>query len=142
MLEETLLERIRSLGKNPGEKAVLDIQARMNSIVKHLKRMLNTRQGSVLIAEDYGMPDFTNYPGDDISEIAKELELALKHSILKYEPRLDKVAIRFEPGAEDILSLRFRLEASVFADRDRKIPVVFETVVRAGGNVEIENAGN
>lgn len=138
MFEESLLERIRSLERNPEGRDVRDISVTMNSIVNHLRKMLNTRRGSVSIAEDYGMPDFTNYPGDDITEMASELEQALRHSILKYEPRLDKVIVHFEPRMEDLLSLRFKLEASMFVNNDRKIPVVFETVVRAGGAVDIE----
>lgn len=138
MFEESLLERIRSLERKPDGREIRDVSVTMNSIVNHLRKMLNTRRGSVSIADDYGMPDFTNYPGDDLTEMAKELEQALKQGILKYEPRLDEVTVKFEPRAEDILSLRFKLEASIFSSNDRKIPVVFETVVRAGGAVDIE----
>jgi type VI secretion system protein len=140
MYEESLLERIRRL-ESPVEKGrTPNLSHRVGSILHHLRRMLNTRQGSVPIAEDFGMPDITNFPGDDLLSTARDLERVLIAAIQKYEPRVQKVRIRFEPPSGDGVQLRFRLEAEMIDSRDRgrTIPIIFETVVSPNGLIEVE----
>lgn len=109
----------------------------VESILRHLRNILNTRQGSVLIADDYGMPDLTNFPGENLSEAAAELEDVMKRIIQKYEPRLTNVKISFEPEVDASSVLRFKLSAEVIS-RENRTPVVFETVVTSSGMVKIE----
>jgi type VI secretion system protein len=103
--------------------------------------MLNTRQGSVLIADDYGMPDFTNFPVDDLSKTAAEMEQIIAGMIRKYEPRLHGVRIHFDPTPGDMHSLRFRLEAQMIdpLNRDRTVPIGVETIVTTEGKVRIDS---
>lgn len=100
--------------------------------------MLNTRQGSVPIADDYGMPDLTNFPGEDLTAAADELQQVIEKVIRKYEPRLEKVAIVFEPRPGETTLLRFKLEGATGDERNGSIPVVLETVVTAEGAVRVE----
>jgi type VI secretion system protein len=65
---------------------------RMVSIMDHLNRLFNTREGSLPHLKDYGIPD--------ISEIYRkmpygmeELQQAVKRTIEKYEPRLHKIKV-------------------------------------------------
>jgi type VI secretion system protein len=65
---------------------------RILSIMDHLSRLFNTREGSLPHLKDYGIPD--------ISEIYRkmphgieELQAAIKRTIEKYEPRLHKVKV-------------------------------------------------
>jgi len=62
------------------------------SIMDHLNRLFNTRDGSLTHLKDYGLPD--------ISEIYRkmphgieELQKAIKRTVEKYEPRLKKVKV-------------------------------------------------
>jgi type VI secretion system protein len=62
------------------------------SIMDHLNRLFNTREGSLSHLKDYGLPD--------ISEIYRkmphgieELQKAIKRTVEKYEPRLVKVKV-------------------------------------------------
>jgi type VI secretion system protein len=62
------------------------------SIMDHLNRLFNTREGSLPHLKDYGLPD--------ISEIYRkmphgieELQKAIKRTVEKYEPRLKKVKV-------------------------------------------------
>jgi type VI secretion system protein len=62
------------------------------SIMDHLNRLFNTREGSLVHLKDYGLPD--------ISEIYRkmphgieELQKAIKRTVEKYEPRLTKVKV-------------------------------------------------
>jgi type VI secretion system protein len=65
---------------------------RVISIMDHLNRLFNTREGSLPHLKDYGLPD--------ISEIYRkmphgieELQKAIKKTIEKYEPRLQKIKV-------------------------------------------------
>jgi type VI secretion system protein len=64
----------------------------ITSIMDHLNRLFNTREGSLPHLKDYGLPD--------ISEIYRkmphgieELQKAIKRTVEKYEPRLRKVKV-------------------------------------------------
>ncbi|HQO36171.1 MAG TPA: type VI secretion system baseplate subunit TssE [bacterium] len=138
MYEETLLERIRHLEQDPHERGARDISLGIESILGHLQKMMNTRQGSVPIANDYGMPDLTNFPGDNLGAAAGELEHMIKAVIQKYEPRLIQVDVHFDPKPGETSILRFRLEGTMMADRNKTTPIVFETIVTAEGAVRLE----
>ncbi len=138
MNNETLLERIRNLEKSPEELADKDTSRNVLSILQHLRKILNTRQGSVLIADDYGMPDLTNFPGENLSAAAEELEEIMKAIIQKYEPRLVNVKVGFEPEVNDSSTLRFKLSAESISEQNTRTPIIFETVVTSEGMVRID----
>ncbi|PKN30391.1 MAG: type VI secretion system baseplate subunit TssE [Deltaproteobacteria bacterium HGW-Deltaproteobacteria-21] len=137
MREERLLERIHNTELNPERREGSNSARRVRSIMNHLQRILNTKHGSVPIAEDYGMPDFTDLPSAFSTESTHEVERTLKAEILKYEPRLQKVRISFESQKEDILSLRFKVEAQMIGEDGS--PISFETVVDATGKVTVKD---
>jgi type VI secretion system protein len=138
MNNETLLERIRNLEKSPDELTDKDASRNVQSILQHLRKILNTRQGSVLIADDYGMPDLTNFPGENLSAAAEELEEIMKVIIQRYEPRLVNVKVGFEPESNDSSTLRFKLSAESISGQDTRTPIIFETVVTSEGMVRID----
>jgi len=137
MREERLLERIHNAELDPERREGNNSARRVRSIMNHLQRILNTKHGSVPIAEDYGMPDFTDLPSAFSNESTHEVERTLRTEILKYEPRLQKVRISFESQKEDILSLRFKVEAQLMGDDGS--PISFETVVDGAGKVTVRN---
>ena len=102
----------------------------------HLQRILNTRQGNVPIAEDYGIPDFTellySYP-----DSVRDMEKSIRQTIQKYEPRLTAVRVSFTPQEEYTLSLRFHIVAKL-ATTEKRNQVVFETIVDTEGKVTIK----
>lgn len=62
------------------------------SILSHLTRLLNCRQGSLLHLPDYGLPDVAEiYQGLPYS--LNQLLQAIKNTIEKYEPRLQQVSV-------------------------------------------------
>jgi len=137
MREERLLQRIHNLEKKPDRRGGIDPTRQINSILTHLQRILNTRRGSVPIAEDFGMPDFTDLPGAFSTGSTHEVERILRQVIQKYEPRLTKVRIGFEPQENDLLSLRFKIEGQMA--REEGGSITFETVVDAGGKITVRN---
>jgi type VI secretion system protein len=137
MYEERLTQRIRNLERKNAVKGGSDVSQIVNSIISHLQRVLNTRQGSVPIAEDYGMPDFTNYQGLGLTEEAKDIADIIKSMILKYEPRLGGAQVTYEPDKDDLLSLRFKLQTEIVHVRDERIVVELETVISSEGKVRV-----
>ncbi len=134
MREERLLERFRAIEKEPQRRETMDPNRQILSILRHMECILNTRQGSVIIAPDFGMPDFTNLKmfGD---ESAREIEQTIRDIITKYEPRLVQPRVGFTPQEEDLLALRFSISAKLAIDEN--IPVVFNTIVRDDGKIQV-----
>ena len=135
MREARLLERIRTWERDPARREREDPRRVIDSVLKHLHRILNTKQGNVPIAEDYGVPDFTDllysYP-----ESVRDIERTIRSAIQKYEPRLKAVKVTFIPQDADLLSLRFQIAARLSSES--KTQVFFETVVDSDGKIEIK----
>ena len=60
MREERLLERLGVIEREPRRWETQDVNRQVVSVPLHLERILKTRQGNVPIADDFGMPDYTN----------------------------------------------------------------------------------
>jgi type VI secretion system protein len=133
MFEERLLERIANLETVADDKSETLVSRAIGSVMRHLQKMLNTRQGNVSIAEDYGLPDLTNYSGGNLTDICQRMTVVIKQFIEKYEPRLGKVQITFEPDEKQALSLRFKLEGVLVREGQR--PIMLETAVDSSGKV-------
>lgn len=134
MREERLLERIRSWKKEPLRRGKEEPRRVIDSVLRHLRRILNTKQGNVLIAEDYGVPDFSDFL-NALPDSIRDIERNIRTAIQKYEPRLSGVRVNFIPQEEDPLSLRFQIMARLAMDA--KTQVSIETIVDADGKVEI-----
>lgn len=134
MPEERLLERIYNL-ENPEHPGGTGISRAISSILNHLKVMLNTRKGSVLLDPEFGIPDLTNFPSESMESMGEKMATDIQQFIAKYEPRLTKIKVIYESKHEQKLSLRFRLEA-VLKEKG-SIPITFETWIDPNGQVKI-----
>lgn len=135
MREERLLERIRTWKKHPERRAKQDPKRLIDSILGHLQRILNTRYGTVPIAEDFGIPDFTEF-ANNYPDSVRGVERAIRNTILRYEPRLKAVRVHFLPQEEDVLTLRFQIIAKI-ATEEINLPVMFESMVDSEGKIRI-----
>ena len=134
MREERLLDRIRAWEKDPARRGREEPKRIVDSVLRHLRRILNTKHGNVPIAEDYGVPDFTDFLFAH-PESVREIERVIRLAIQKYEPRLKAVKVNYIPQDEDPLSLRFQIVARLL--NDSKHPVFFETIIDSGGKIDI-----
>jgi type VI secretion system protein len=132
-LERTFFERLdlagkeeRSLRPNPGREA--------QSVLAHLRKMLNVRQGGVLTAPLYGIPDLADLAFRQ--DAIRELQKAIKLSIEQYEPRLKKVVVEHVPDNEDPLNIHFRITARLVTGENNP-PVQFQTSLDTVGKVSI-----
>lgn len=137
MHQERLLERIGRMEDEDNSASYSNSSLQVNSIISHLAKLLNTRQGSAIIAPDFGVPDITNVPGDTIQETRQRLEKIIQRVVEKYEPRLCNVKMVMQHEEKEQFSLKFRLEANLAERPD--VPVVFETVVSTEGKISISS---
>lgn len=79
------------------------------SIVEHLQVLLNTREGSSATNADFGLPDLTDIV-HMLPDGVQAIQNAIRDVILKYEPRLSKVKVRFAPS-DDAFVLYFDISA-------------------------------
>ena len=137
MREERLLERIRLWEKEPANREGEDESEITMSILRHLQRILNTWQGNVLIAEDYGVPVFSDFLYT-VPESTREIERTIKLVILKYEPRLRAVKVKYIPREEgDAFSLRFQINARLSIES--KSHILFETFIDSSGKINVKD---
>ncbi len=136
MVDQRLLERIAFLDRHEDRRARVDPIQITASIVRHLQRILNTKQGGAQIAEDYGLPDFTALVTSFSSEAVRDLEKSIKDLIRKYEPRLTTVKVTSESRGDEAFSLYFKIEASITTGKG-EIPVVLQTVMSSEGKMNV-----
>jgi type VI secretion system protein len=135
MREERLTERIRSQEREPLRRGGQSRNRCIDSILAHLQRILNTRQGNVLIAEDFGVPDFLNFL-QSFPDSVHHIEESIRTAINRYEPRLSSASVVFMPREDDELTLRFQIIACLATDGERQ--VLLETVVDTDGRVCVQ----
>jgi type VI secretion system protein len=136
MREERLLDRIRMGEKEPARRGREDLGRVNDSVLRHLQRILNTRQGSVPIAEDYGVPEFSEYLQLGAGAV-RELERVLRATVQKYEPRLKGVRVNFIPDEEEKLLLRFQIVARL--GDDATVQLRFETTIDTDGKIRLKD---
>ncbi len=77
----------------------------LESIVEHLRALLNTRQGESPSVPDFGVVDFTdlvhNFP-----EAIQMLQRCIRTTVLQYEPRLKNVVVQHVRD-DEVLVLKF-----------------------------------
>lgn len=140
--EKTFLERIASLRGRAGARyqptAKEDVDALMDSVGRHLARLLNARHGMSLALPDYGLPaltDLTIGSGDYVSAVQDSIRVAIE----KYEPRLRRVrVVRLDDENADRCMLRFRIEATLVGQNERHV-VWYETMLRSDGQFEVSD---
>lgn len=137
MREERLIERIRSWEKAPGQRERPDPKRMVDSIIRHLERILNTRWGSAQIADDFGVPDFSDMRSG-FPDALKDLERLIRNTIMKYEPRLQSVRVKFLQHDENMLALSFQIIGKLVLEGEKN-PIVFESMMDSEGKVTIRS---
>ncbi|HEB50669.1 MAG TPA: type VI secretion system baseplate subunit TssE [Desulfobulbus sp.] len=136
MREERLLERIRRREREPWRRERQEPKQVVDSILAHLHHILNTRRGNVVIAEDYGVPDFTEFLSH-YPDSLREFERAIRQTISRYEPRLGAVRVSFVPREDDRFVVRFQISARLAVDSSRE-PVLFESILDSDGKIRLK----
>jgi type VI secretion system protein len=133
--EQTLLERLADPRIDRPLTITENTQQLADSILRHLQRMLNTRQGHVLTQPEYGIPDVTEFI-QTLPDMVNEVRSAIRNSIEKFEPRLRNVEVSFVPSEGAGLSLRFEITAELVTEKE-DASVWFETSVSPSGHIDV-----
>ena len=137
MREERLLERITRWDEGDEERRNLtSADILVASVMRHLQRILNTRQGSVQIDDKFGVPDFTNLASSFTSALAGQIENELSAVIQRYEPRLKSPRLRMLQERPDVLSRTFELAGPIQVDQS-DVPVRLATSIGSQGRISV-----
>lgn len=125
-LGDERLTRPKALKENPHLLA--------ESVLRHLRKMLNTRPDQVSIQPDYGMPDLTEFVQDQPAAV-EEIQAAILRSITQFEPRLRDVSVTPVPQEPGQSMLRFEIAGMLIIDRQPHVE--FRTEMRPSGRIEV-----
>ena len=106
----------------------------VDSVVAHLRRMLNCRQGSTLMDPGYGMPDFSDLRAE-VPDSVSDIEALIAGVIRTCEPRLSQIAVKFMYQDEQRI-LYFQIQGFLATDRGKK-PVYLESSVDTFGKMAV-----
>lgn len=141
MRNTRLLERIRQMGKSSHRESSFDSEILKQSILSHLNQILNTRQGSAIIGQEYGMPDFSASIRSFDSKDIEYMEENIREVITKYEKRLKNIQIIFTPDKSQPLNITFHISGDLVGGRERN-NISFQTILSSQGRVTVTNSLN
>jgi type VI secretion system lysozyme-like protein len=138
MIKERLLKRIRGWSANPdlgfGDP---DLGTYTQSIINDLSNIYNTRQGTVLLDNKFGIPDFTSLMSNmSLPEIEK-LTRSFIDVTQTYEPRLKNLSVRYEQREEDRGLIRFVVNSKVKV-QDGLSSLDFNILLQGDGSVVVQ----
>jgi type VI secretion system protein len=105
----------------------------VDSIVAHVRALLNTRVGESVCAPSVGVADFSDVVHAHHGG-AQQLAASMRATLALHEPRLGDVEVRHVPAEGDLV-LRFEISAQRLGSPGR--PLRMTTVVRPGGRVDV-----
>jgi type VI secretion system protein len=106
MVQQRLLERLRVSGAMATAPGV-EYENVVQSVLSHVHNILCSRNGTVLIDDDYGMPDVFFSQGIRFRESTSRMSNAIVSVIRKFEPRLKNVTIVQLSDKDDLLMQKF-----------------------------------
>lgn len=136
MNERRLLERIADTESGAAQIPASRAEVLMRSVVTHLRCILNTRQGSVPLDPQFGVPDFTNLAGGLGTGSVRDIEASIRQVITRYEPRVRQPQVSLRADASDPMALYFNLDGRLDVD-GQEIPLHLSTVVDGSGQVRV-----
>jgi type VI secretion system lysozyme-like protein len=136
-MKERLLKRFSrwevSTQQNIEEADAVEL---IESIKDDLEKIYNTKRGTVLIDEGFGMPDFSHmlngYVAPDVGFILQQLHLQTK----KYEPRLSALNVKYKEQSKFPGKLEFQITANVDIN-DQAIPFSVSALLSDDGSVSL-----
>ena len=134
--ERTLLERLADPETNAPLTISENTELMAESIIRHLQRMLNTRQGHVLTQPEYGMPDVTEFI-HSLPDAVNEVRRAIRKSIEEFEPRLRNVEVNVVEIEQGSLQLKFEVTAELVTEKE-EASVWFETAINSAGQIRVK----
>lgn len=132
-----LLKRVRSW-EQAGVVSATDVDANeiMESVCDDLEKLFNTRRGTVLIDQDYGLPDITHLKNGYAAPDVDEIERDLLHQVRQYETRLTSVNLVYQQPGNDASSVKFGLNAT-FRHKKQDLSLAANILFNDNGSVSV-----
>ena len=113
-----------SLTRRATPGAPLSESGLAESIARNLRRLFNTRQGTVFHLPDYGLPDPSTILRDapDSVEVLRD---ALREVVRRYEPRLDRVHVQVQEIDPYRMELGFSVSGETAPGRRLRFDTTF-----------------
>lgn len=134
MAQQRLFERLKNMENDTPVTTSTEVQSEIQSILDHLQCLLNTRCGTVLIDEDYGIPDVFFTQGTSFKENTQTMMQLMTETIKKYEPRLSQVSIVAKERQRALLEQHFILSATL--TRDPELSIELNVVISSDGKIK------
>jgi type VI secretion system protein len=93
-------------------ESVPPAERRMRSVLDHLRRLFNTREGGLPHLSGYGLPDISEIYRS-MPDSMEQLRTALERAVSRYEPRLMNVRVTSRTGMTRGLTLTFILSGEL-----------------------------
>lgn len=84
------------------------VEAKVNSIKRHLVKLLNARAGTSAATPDLGLADF-NLSSMETNDLTQHIATSIRQCIEEYEPRVRVLSVQFMPDPDRPLNLRFKI---------------------------------
>lgn len=127
-----LMER---LNRHPGERSqrrVRDEQRVKESVIAHIRQLLNTRRGNVPIDPEFGMPDIPHRRADAGAQGQEVVDTAVRDLLAAYEPRITDVEVASRGFSGGQLGLDIEIKASLHYP-NRPLPLRMRGTMLADG---------
>lgn len=134
MAEERLMKRLRRWSTGTGG-GVPDVGSYVESVLADINKLYNTRQGSVPISEDYGLPDISNMLANLTPPDLEQIRDAIERTTTEFEPRLQDVEVSVPPE-EALGMLRFAVRATLLYEKG-SVPLRYQVDIEGDGRVSI-----
>jgi type VI secretion system protein len=132
--ERTILERLRNPDEITRRSLQLNRHVLVESVVRNLRQILNSRAGSALAQMDLGIPApceiVLGFP-----EAVGQLKRTIVKVIEKYEPRLTAVQVFYQPRENEGLIINFIVSGRLVHDNTQ---ISFETHFDNAGLIHLE----
>ena len=113
-MKDRLLKRMSRWEQSQNiEHDDIDTNALVDSIRDDVEKLLNTKRGTVLIDDDFGLPDFSHmlngYSAPDANSILQQIHLQIK----RYEPRIQGMHVKYIEQSRYAGKLQFQITARI-----------------------------
>lgn len=133
--DRTLFERLRNPAGKGSQTLQEDAVALLQSILRNLNRILNSRSGQAPAQLDFGIPSPSEvalaYP-----ESIKTVQKIIRQCIERYEPRLTEVQVTQIESDDHRLAVRFQITARLATTAEQR-QVSFDTLIDPAGRIEM-----
>ena len=136
-MKERLLKRIKAWSVNESLSIVeIDSNDLAQSVRDDLEKLYNTKQGTVLIDEKFGLPDFNDMLNGYGAPDSERMQSVILKLTKKYEKRLSSVEINYEDNKEKNSNLSFRLNATL-QYKNQSLPFTAGMVLNDDGSTTV-----